>query len=417
MAIELKVFYSWQSDLPNNTNRGFIQKALEDAAKEISNDVTTDLEPVIDRDTAGVAGSPDIRQTILAKIESCDVFVADISVVGVTSNRPMCNPNVLIEVGYALKCLGDDRVLLVQNTLNGQIEDLPFDLRGRRIIAYKASPAEIDKGVTRKELARVLSAALRKIGGDLKEADKKSRQAENQRLFGLAMNFRSDRLSEIEVRHLPVPLINKPLVALHIIPLESFREEREFDLKTLISRTYSKIRPMGLSLRSYSQCSPNEHGVITVGTGDSDKAPFENSYTVLYRNGVIEAVRAGLIVRNEQNNLVTFLRYEESLLQYVRDCFQVISALGCSPPILVGIALFGIGGAQLVHPGDQYGMPSSRPFQNDTVLLPPIVFDDFSRDVGKVLKPALDRAWEQVGHMSSPYLNESGMWVGTGPWR
>ena len=114
MAIELKVFYSWQSDLPNNTNRGFIQKALEEAAKEISNDVTTELEPVIDRDTSGVAGSPDIRQTILAKIESCDAFLADISIVGVTSSRPMCNPNVLIELGYALKCLGDDRVVLVQ---------------------------------------------------------------------------------------------------------------------------------------------------------------------------------------------------------------------------------------------------------------------------------------------------------------
>jgi hypothetical protein len=32
------VFYSWQSDLPNKTNRGFIKDALEGACKELSAD-------------------------------------------------------------------------------------------------------------------------------------------------------------------------------------------------------------------------------------------------------------------------------------------------------------------------------------------------------------------------------------------
>ena len=38
------VFYSWQSDLPNSTNRGFIQDALEKAAKAIERDDTIGLE-------------------------------------------------------------------------------------------------------------------------------------------------------------------------------------------------------------------------------------------------------------------------------------------------------------------------------------------------------------------------------------
>lgn len=45
------IFYIWQSDLPNSPNRGFIQRALEDAAKVIRTD-TLDIEPLIDRDTA-----------------------------------------------------------------------------------------------------------------------------------------------------------------------------------------------------------------------------------------------------------------------------------------------------------------------------------------------------------------------------
>jgi len=33
-----RIFYSWQSDLPNNNNRGFIENALEKAISNINAD-------------------------------------------------------------------------------------------------------------------------------------------------------------------------------------------------------------------------------------------------------------------------------------------------------------------------------------------------------------------------------------------
>jgi len=94
------IFYSWQSGLPNATNRGFIQKALENAVRSIGEDDTVKVEPVIDRDTASVPGSPDIAATIFEKIDNCDVFVCDVSIVNARSRkRPTPNPNVLIELG------------------------------------------------------------------------------------------------------------------------------------------------------------------------------------------------------------------------------------------------------------------------------------------------------------------------------
>jgi hypothetical protein len=103
------IFYSWQSDLPNSTNRGLIQQSLEAAAKRIAADETLAVQPVIDRDTKGVPGAPDIAATIFAKINAADVFVADISLVGKlekpqNSDKPdrwTPNPNVLIELGYS----------------------------------------------------------------------------------------------------------------------------------------------------------------------------------------------------------------------------------------------------------------------------------------------------------------------------
>jgi len=72
------VFYSWQSDLPNSCNRGLIQDALESAVATIKADDTIAVEPVVDRDTQGVPGAPDIASTIFAKITAADVFVADV---------------------------------------------------------------------------------------------------------------------------------------------------------------------------------------------------------------------------------------------------------------------------------------------------------------------------------------------------
>jgi hypothetical protein len=156
------VFYSWQSDLPNATNRGLIQAALEAAAENIAGDETVAVDPVIDRDTEGVAGSPDIASTIFAKIIAADLVVADISLISApTAKRQTPNPNVLVEVGYALKTLNFDRVILVFNSAFGKIESLPFDLKMRRVIVYAAAPDETDRASVRRDLTGKLERALR----------------------------------------------------------------------------------------------------------------------------------------------------------------------------------------------------------------------------------------------------------------
>ena len=155
------VFYSWQSDLDAKFNRNLIEDALERALKPIKKDENTKIEPVLDRDTAGVGGSPAITDTIFGKIAAADVFVADVSVINADSKeRKTPNPNVLLELGYAVSQLGWDRILLIQNTAHGEPEALPFDLRGRRVIAY-SSVGTTDKAELRALLQGRLEAALR----------------------------------------------------------------------------------------------------------------------------------------------------------------------------------------------------------------------------------------------------------------
>jgi hypothetical protein len=81
-----RVFYSWQSDMPK-TNRNFIQGALEHALTR-AGAAPSGVVPVLDRDTKGVAGTPDIVETILRKIENADAIVADVSLI-VSAFPPM----------------------------------------------------------------------------------------------------------------------------------------------------------------------------------------------------------------------------------------------------------------------------------------------------------------------------------------
>lgn len=163
--MDFRIFYSWQSDLPNATNRGFIQDAVERAARNVARDDTVDVEPVVDRDTQGLTGSPAIDHAIFEKIGNAQAFVADISIINRgTEGRKVPNPNVLLELGFAARALGWDRVVLIFNTATGDpTVDLPFDLRPRRRTEYRAEPGEADRSIAKQTLIATLETAIRQM--------------------------------------------------------------------------------------------------------------------------------------------------------------------------------------------------------------------------------------------------------------
>jgi hypothetical protein len=100
------IFYAWQAQRPGKYNRYLIEEALERALKELEQDNEEPVEFTLDQDARGVFGSPEISTTILAKIDDCAVFAADVTPVGTLINgKPTPNPNVLFELGYAWRTM------------------------------------------------------------------------------------------------------------------------------------------------------------------------------------------------------------------------------------------------------------------------------------------------------------------------
>lgn len=158
-ATSKKVFFSWQKTLPNATNRSLIESALTKAIEKLGD---VEVDETVDRDTLDVAGAPDIVSTILDKIDNAGVFVADVSIVTPQGfEKPSPNPNVLLELGYALRALGPARIILVANEHFGAVDTLPFDLRSRRVLCYAAAPDETDRATPRKKLAAAFEEGIR----------------------------------------------------------------------------------------------------------------------------------------------------------------------------------------------------------------------------------------------------------------
>ena len=89
------VFFSWQGDLPNKTNRTLIGEALARALESLKLKAGASIDAVIDRDTAGLPGSPEIQTAIFRKIDGAAVALFDVSFIGQTDQRKHPNPNVL----------------------------------------------------------------------------------------------------------------------------------------------------------------------------------------------------------------------------------------------------------------------------------------------------------------------------------
>lgn len=175
--------------------------------KKINSSDDSTIETIVDRDTSGSVGAVGIADTIFNKINKSDIFICDVSFINsrmdsakgrvfnlllflaksINKNyfepsRITPNPNVMAEVGFAASKLGWNKIILVMNAAYGSVEDLPFDLRGRRVIQYQLSRREHRKDVKIK-LAQELEAALKNALNDIINI-KSHQNAYEKRWFG-----------------------------------------------------------------------------------------------------------------------------------------------------------------------------------------------------------------------------------------
>ncbi len=296
----ISIFYSWQSDLPNTLNRWLIRRALDDAVGKINADLAVEDAIRIDQDTQDVPGSPAITDTILRKIEECDVFVPDVTfVVGSDEERPSPNPNVMIEYGYALKVCGDQRIIPIFNTAFGDCEKLPFDMRHKRHPRRYEASKELDeeeRRKARKQLSVLVERELRLmyesgllgahrkvappsfepmpakdgLGGSFLEPDEE---------VGIARSLRG-----IGGKDQHLKLYNGSLIYMRLWPRTSITEFSNPEIKDFIQA--AQLRPMCSLPGTGWSYGRNKYGAFSFETMGEDEG-LVTGLTQLFRKGEI----------------------------------------------------------------------------------------------------------------------------------
>ena len=130
------IFFSWQSDTESKYNRNYIKGLLNDFASR------SDCSIEIKESVGDCAGSPNIVDKVISKIDKCNIFVCDVTPITTFNNKDLPNPNVLFELGYAVSRLGWERIICVSNTAYSESLNMPFDIRQNRISQYRYSNKE-----------------------------------------------------------------------------------------------------------------------------------------------------------------------------------------------------------------------------------------------------------------------------------
>lgn len=142
------LFYSWQSD--DTKSRKAIEASLATVADYLRD--YEGIELIVDQSTLGKSGMPSIDQTILRKIDDCDIFLADITPVtsyqktegnGQSITKEVPNPNVLLELGYAMSAVGLDYVIPVAHQGTWAAGNLPFDINHHSIYSFSAKNCDL----------------------------------------------------------------------------------------------------------------------------------------------------------------------------------------------------------------------------------------------------------------------------------
>jgi hypothetical protein len=394
----MKIFWSWQSDTPGKIGRHFVRDVLAEAIK-ILKETDNIVEPAerdtrnklhLDHDRQGVPGSPDLAPTIFGKINNSSVFIADVTLVAATCSveaddetgrtRKFINANVAIEFGYALKALGDEFILMIQNVHYGDRDELPFDLKHKAgPIQYRLAPGS-DKARISLEFGRLrgtLVDALRpylarmRASGDAPRKFKEIPTTGNIAFFWQPADILASRRSglahvdaddgAIDYRY------NEPRTFfLRLIPTRPITDALTL-VKLMEIVEHHRLRVF-TSDRNYGMPGRNQFGAIIYETHGNSKTP--TAFTQLFRNGEIWGVSRELITKYGGKLVIPMQRVEQTLTQVLANFVHVAHEdLGVAPPYEIEIGAVGLKGVCVSLPKSKgrWSNDISEPIYDDQI--------------------------------------------------
>lgn len=416
------IFYAWQSDRPEKLNKYFIRDAVEAAIKNIRADADIDLAPSLDHDTKGVPGIPDIPATICDKIDRCGIFLADMTFSGTseprdpsTRTKHLPNPNVLIELGYALARIGPSRIIHVMNTAFGPPEELPFDIKVRRHpICYHI---EDHKAPDRTQIQRMLASTLEEAiktmitSGVLAKADEPRSTARLARIEETRKHF--EGLVSAGRFHGLLPKLG--MVGLSVIPFD------DLSPRSNPSELRASFRAFPITAAGYNHQFTGRSLILE----DSTASRLDpRTVLELTDTGILHTACSGFFTHPRPGSdpgisgTIPSVAFEREVIKALTNYVGPLRQLGVISDLYVGVSLMNVQNTML---GASHGLFHGRPrmytgshMQPDFVLVRKDTLAVDLQQAATILRPAFDFIWREYGYEQSLCYDPRGVWIGSG---
>lgn len=423
------IFYAWQSDTDSKLNRTFIRDATRKAVEALAADTHVQEAVRLDHDTKGVSGTPDIAQVIFEKIEGCTVFLADLTFIGQSHpdspNEPakrIPNPNVLIELGWAMRSVRWNRVVCVMNTAYGTPDHLPFDLRGRRhpICYHLASWDAADKLAVKQKLVEDLKIAIQAVLNETPSSEEAVAKAKHEQ------EIMWERIKTAQAGFEDAVLrgqfhgftAERGVLTLSFMPIQPLDELLDF--------TDDKTRHTNLRAICGAIKPPEFHGRAL---GVTEQVGYEDppcGAAELRQDGSVFLADGRLLCGG---NVPPHLeeKYGDKLIGAVppQECeshvvatsmfyLELMRNLGVGGPIAIQMAMFRIQGffmgvrTTATRRGQGFRIFDKPELRPDVVTVDEEAEVSNSGVMASLLKPTFDYMWREFGFPGSPHFNEAG---------
>jgi hypothetical protein len=221
-------------------------------------------------------------------------------------------------------------------------------------------------------------------------------------------NFRAERVSLILSGETPVPMGAGSKTVLHVVPFNAFAGGQTFPVSKIYDQNFLPLSPPG----NYGGVSKrhNFDGIVTYSHMGDHPSP---SYLQLFRTGIIESVDTGIIgmvdatMPGVAGGQITIWgdSFEKQALGDVQQYLNNVQAsLGVTPPVVIMLSLLTVKGAVM------YTQMTFKPkrIDRDHLLIPEVMAETLTVDVGELLKPVFDVIWNACGYAESPYYGSDG---------
>jgi hypothetical protein len=150
----------------------------------------------------------------------------------------------------------------------------------------------------------------------------------------------------------------------------------------------------------------NLDGVVAFG----NRQPCE-TYTQLFRSGVLEVVQGRILASQHEGRLVIpSVAFEEYIVRYLPQCFRLLETIGAGLPIVVAMTLTNTKDLWMgvdTFLRDEAGYPIDA----ETIILPETIVETFATPAQLILKPMFDLIWNACGFPASQNFDADGNWV------